>query len=140
MKKINLNIFVALFAAVVMICVLSGCRKASDNGKLDGQWQIMKIENVATGEEMVPPVRKYICLNLHVVQLTGNGQAFGNMHYDKDKGIINWDFPKLKTEDEIATLQSWGLYSNPVTLEVVKLDGSQMVLKTPETVITCRRF
>lgn len=141
MKRIKLKIFATLFAFLVIIFSLSGCRKASDNGKLDGQWQIMTIENVETGETVAPSDPVYICMSLHIVQLTNDKvQETGNMQYLKDENTIVCDFPYLNADEEIQRLQKWGLYSNPITLQVLKLDGSSLILKNPETIITCRRF
>lgn len=142
MKIVKGKIFICLMTAFVVICALSGCRKVSHNGKLDGQWQIMKIENLETSEEIVPENRMYICFNLHVVQLTsvGFGNASGNMQYDKKAGILNWDFPYNTDESGLNRLSKWGIYTNPVRLEVLKINGSTLILKTPETIITCRRF
>lgn len=142
MKNIKRSIFIYVISVLFIICA-SGCRKASHNGKLDGQWQIMKIENLETSEEKVPEGRRYICLNLHVVQLEGmdvSKQAVGNMAYDKDAGIINWDFPYNTAGDDLKRLEKWGIYTNPVEIKVLKVDGSALVLRTPETIITCRRF
>lgn len=39
--------------AVLLVLIVSACRKTSINGDLDGRWQIMKIE-YASGEEETP--------------------------------------------------------------------------------------
>ncbi len=142
MKSILNNIYITFLATVLMTGILCGCRKASHNGKLDGQWQIMKIENLLTSEEKAPENRIYICMNLHVVQLSQVGGVVysGNMQYDKDAGRLSWDFPYNKTEDSVKALNEWGIYTNPVTLSVESVTGSTLVLRTPESIITCRRF
>ena len=127
---------------VSSLFILGSCRKASDNGKLDGQWQIMGIETLDDAKSFVPEKRLYICLNLHVVQLTtaGGVGVSGNMRYEKGTGEIDWDFPYHETETGKSALRQWGVYSNPVTFHVVKLDGKSLVLKSDKSVITCRRF
>ena len=102
----------------------------------------MSIETLDNGEVNVPNKQLYICLNLHVVQLSYRGgiQVSGNMQYDKAGGEIHWDFPYHETAAQINSLREWGIYSNPVTFHVVKLDGKSMVLKSDKTVVTCRRF
>lgn len=141
-QKDIFRIFLIGLTAIAGVLMMGSCRKASDNGKLDGQWQIMQIETLDDDQVRVPQRRVYICLNLHVVQLSSVGgiSASGNMKYDKASGELNWDFPYHVTPQEISSLSEWGIYSNPVTLHVVKLDGKSMVLKSDKSVITCRRF
>lgn len=142
MKGIKRNNIVFFSLGLVLgLIILVGCRKASDNGKIDGQWQIMGIENLETGKTTVPYPRRYIAINLHVVQLTDikGVQYSGNMRYDKTGETLYWDFPWNKPERDPA-LESWGIYTNPVEAHILKLDNKSLVLKTPQTVIICRRF
>ena len=127
-----------IFTLAVALLSLPSCNKASHNGKLDGQWQIMSIEEVSTGEVSVPANQSYICINLHIIQLTGNGIMSGNMSYDKKGGTLSCDFPYVKPENVNNQLGRYGIFSNPVTLDIVKLDGKALVLKTDRTFITCR--
>lgn len=144
MKNIKGNIFIFLTSVLLITVSFCGCRKVSHNGKLDGQWQIMKIENLETGAIEVPETRAYICLNLHVVQLTllggENTSTGGNMRYDKDAGEIYWDFPYNTEGDTFKELATWGIYENPVTLKILKINNKSLILKTPQTIINCRRF
>lgn len=141
MKKIR---YIAAMAMMAVIMVaMSGCRKWSDNGKLDGQWQIMSIENVATGDVSVPVPTHYYCMNLHVVNLTpaiNNDIITGNMHYDKNASTVAMDFPYCKTPEQIAQLNRWGIYSNEVSFNILELDGKKLVLRSSDSVITFRRF
>lgn len=128
---------------VLAICVTAtSCRKASDNGKLDGQWQIMSIEELPSGEIKTLDQQLYICLNLHVMHLTNNEGVCcsGNMTYDKSGGKLSCDFPYDTTSESIKGLRQWGIYSNPVNFEVVELNGKKLVLKSDASIITCRRF
>ena len=133
--------YIALIVTVAtaLFCGVS-CNKASHNGKLDGQWQIMSIEESATGKVTSPVRNSYICINLHIIQLTGNGMTTGKMTYDKKAATLYCDFPYVKPEQVESLLGGFGLPSNPVTLDIVKLDGKSLVLRTDKTIITCRRF
>lgn len=145
MKKIT-TILLPAICAVTILLSLSSCRKASINGKLDAQWQIMKIEHLADGTVETPELRSYINLNLHVVNLRyvrneSAGMVYsGNMHYDKDKSTLTMDFPYNKDSDKLKALQQWGIYTNPIVFDIMKLDNKQLVLKSPETIVTCRRY
>lgn len=141
MKK---SVYIAATAVMLVTVVcLAGCRKRSDNGKLDGQWQIMSIEKLATNEVAVPSPNHYYCINLHVVNLTpavNNDIITGNMHYDKNAATVSMDFPYCDTPDKIALLAQWGIYSDKVTFSITTLDGKKLVLKSSDAVITFRRF
>lgn len=126
-------------AILISASLLGGCRKASDNGKLDAQWQIMKIENTADGTVSIPAESRYICFNLHVVNLFP-GHYAGNLRYDKDESRITLDFPYDTDASGLAALAEFGIPSNPVTFDILKLDGKELVLRAPGSVITCRRF
>ncbi|MDE6717972.1 MAG: lipocalin-like domain-containing protein [Muribaculaceae bacterium] len=133
-----------IFSAVILfaaVCAISSCRVASHNGKLDGQWQIMSIEETATGLSAAPETRSYLCFYLHILQAYGpTYRLTANMTYDKEEEVLTADFPYISQGDVDKNLKPYGICSNPVTIEVVKADSKELVLRTPETVITCRRF
>lgn len=130
-----------MFVLAAMCClVFAGCQKSPINGKLDGQWQVMSI--VPEPAPQVAFGRKYYCFSLHVVQLTEAGfQAWtaGNMAYSGNK--LTMEFPYAETSQHIRNvLLDYGITSNPVTFDVVKLDSKQLVLSNASTTITLRRF
>ncbi len=139
--------FIIIVCGVAAMLSLSSCRKAPINGKLDAQWQIMKIEHLGEDTEWIPTQRSYIDINLHVVNLRnvtqdeqGGAVIAGNLNYDKNGATVTMDFPYNTEGEKLQALQSWGIYSNPVVFHIVKLDGKQLILKSSETVVTCRRY
>lgn len=146
MKKISAIYFAGVCLAIIILAA-GGCRKMPINGKLDGQWQIMKIENLQDGSDVTSVYRSYIDISLHVVNLrnvsldeSAGSVISGNMKYDKGGNTLYMDFPYNTEGSKLDQLQLWGIYSNPVTFDIVKLDGKQLILKSPETLITCRRY
>ena len=137
MKK-TAYIFVTLCALAILMAFPS-CRKASHNGKLDAQWQIMRIENHEDGTSAVPDEREYICINLHVVNLFPANIA-GNMNYDKDAATVTMDFPYNRDETGMKALAPYGILSNPVVFRITELDGKQLVLSSESATVICRRF
>lgn len=135
-----------MIAAVILTAGLSSCRKMSHNGKLDGFWQVQTVENTATGEVSSPYPKHYYCLNLHVVNLKVTditATISGNMQYDKDASTVYMDFrsfPYVTEEENESALEEFGVYEKQVTFEIVKLDGKEMVLKSPQSVVRLRRF
>lgn len=122
----------------------ASCRKMSHNDGLDGQWQITSIEDKETGTVEAVSEQLYYCINLHVIQLTTYGGTLysGNLHYDKIRQELTFDFPYQA--DQIAQgdnpLVRFGIHTNPVTFRVVEKTSKRLVLSSPETVITFRRF
>ena len=147
MKNIRFNIFLGAVIAVLLMTAFGSCRKAPINGKLDGQWQIKSVEWLEDGSDISPLLRSYIDINLHVMQLRNvsmsesAGSVYsGNMVYDKSASTITVHFPYNLEGTPLLALQAWGIYTNPVTFEIIKLDGKQLILKTPQTLVTCRRY
>lgn len=136
-----LKYILSLVVAIAAICAISSCRVASHNGKLDGQWQIMSIEDTATGISSEPETRSYLCFYLHILQAYGpTYRLTANMTYDKETETGTADFPYIPAADVEKNLKPYGICTNPVAFEVLKVDGKELVLRTPETIITCRRF
>lgn len=137
---------IALLFGIISLISLPSCRKTPINGKLDAQWQIMKIEYLEDAEEWTPEQRRYIDINLHVVNLrsvseneSSGAVIAGNLNYDKGTSTVTMDFP-YNTGNSVFALQSWGIYSNPVFFHIIKLDGKELILKSSETIVTCRRY
>ncbi|MDE7413348.1 MAG: lipocalin-like domain-containing protein [Muribaculaceae bacterium] len=133
LKSIVLTLILATF--------FTGCNKVSHNGSIDGHWQIMNIEELSTGDHTTVTDQRYIGIQLHVMQLIGPGVSVAaNMTYDKNDATISCDFPYLPQDQVESKLAPFGIRSNPVTFEVVESNRSTLVLRTSETIITCRRF
>lgn len=132
------KIIIIMLAAVAAIA-LASCRRASDNGKLDGHWQIREIHNIATGESEYP-VDRFISVQLELMQLQNPGQSgdlTGVISYHKGDTDISVDFRNNPTE---ARLALFGFSGNPATLHIDRLDSKNLVLRSPVAVITCKKF
>lgn len=141
MKNIFRKIFLAAIIAITSIALLESCRKAPINGKLDGQWQIMSINSVDDDTQLLPEnALRYVCINLHVIQLTGGGTVSGNMHYDKSEQFINCDFPYNTEGLTFSRLENYGIYENPAKLEILTLTSSKLVYKSSGAIVTCRKY
>lgn len=133
--------------AMVLICttLLSGCRQWPINGKLDGQWQIMTIENRHTGEITTPEPRQYICFNLHVCNLweyDGINKPAAELTYSKGDDSLSLRFSENNVTGikNITILPKWGIYNLNVKFNILELDGKSLVLESDDSVLRCRRF
>lgn len=136
--------FCLLLSLTLLMISFAGCRKVSHNGAIDGNWQILTIENRSTGDIETVEGPRFYAIGLHVVNLTygytQGGSKTANMVYDKENATITLDFPYADLNSEPGALTPWGIYTNPVTLTVLTANSSTLVMQTPETIITCRKF
>ncbi len=137
MKK-QLYILIALLGLV--LATLSGCRRASHNGKLDGLWRVDTIEYVQPDgtTTVTNPTDLFYGVNLELFQIDTPGPTYtGEISYDKGGSTLGVRFTGNPGSTELL---SYGVPSNPVMFDIVKLDSKHLVLKTNTTVVTCRRY
>ncbi len=141
MKK-TLNILL-LILSIALAATLQSCDKHNINGDLDGMWQVMSVtvkEDGATVREFVPDQR-YLCFQLHVCQLRSYGgqvEPSANLIYNGK--TLTLDFPESEFGDRLPRLALWGIYSLRTTYTVETLTSSTLVLDSPTTRLTCRKF
>lgn len=126
-------------AILIMIAVAAtaSCRKVSDNGELDGMWQVTAIE--CDGNSVKPEEGLYYCFNLHTFNLQrGSRLTTANMSYDGRRVVL--DFPYATTDSAMAQLAQCGICHNPEEFVVEALDGRLMVLNCGVQRIRLRRF
>lgn len=127
------------FLAILM-ATLPSCRRASDNGLLDGLWRIDHIDYFpADGpESTADPSGFLIAIQLELLQLDNqNPVATAIMSYSKDERTIGLRFPE---NPEPELLRKFGIMDNPCVLKIVSLSSSSLVLESPSSRIKCTRF
>lgn len=121
-------------ALIIVLLALSSCYKVSHNGDLDGMWRVISIESVETGKESHPD-QIFYCFDLSIAQLTrGYIVATANMVYHYPE--IKLDFPNQRPE----VLADWGIYATYVEFEILKLNGSSLVIKSDDSIVTMTKF
>lgn len=128
-----------LFVFLSITGFFAGCQKASINGYLDGRWQIIEFEENGKAEN-IKDQQLYYNFNLHVVSLSTYGEYYtdGNMLF-KDN-ILWMDFPYLQTPEGELLLTRYGIYSNPVEFDIIKLTKETLIMKNGGLIITLRKF
>ena len=132
MKYLNRYTVFAVFLTAIVL--MTGCRKRSINGDLDGQWQIMEI-TLADGT-VENPEQYYYWLYLHTVNLTNVKGAMitGNMEYGGN--TLTLKFPT----NEASSMLRWGIDAKETTFEVKHLSHSGMTLHSDYATIEFRKF
>ena len=124
MNRKNIVRSILTVACAVLLIVAGSCRRASHNGAIDGNWKILTIETLATGEvEDLSGVNRFIAINLELMQLRG-------------VSLLTGDFPNT----DVKALSVYGIDENPVTFTVEKANSNRLQLRTSTKLITCRRF
>lgn len=133
--KQTIKHFILIATVILTVSLLTGCRKGGINGDLDGQWRIITIENLATGE-ISEPTNLFYCIYLHTVNLSSPSvAATANMTYSGK--TLKLDFPTVK---DAASLNKWGIYSTETTFNIERLDSSHLTLASENARITLRKF
>lgn len=138
----------------VMLLVLAGCeRKWPMNGALDGQWQLLTVENREDGtvtdrkEEQL--FYRFQLQLLMITDLGGNGYGtyIGRMTYDqKAQTVETWEMNVRNNEGDSGRpataeqLEPFGMTSGQTRFRVVEANRKRLVLETEEQRLTFRKF
>ncbi len=119
------------------------CRRATNNGKIDGNWRIETMEDVATGE-VSHPVNFFLAIQLEMAQFreesaAGGPQLNALISYTKGADEIGMEFPE-GAGNYNSYLETFRMPSRNVTFRILKLDCSKLVLESPTTIYRCSRF
>lgn len=138
----------------VLLLVLAGCeRKWPMNGALDGQWQLLTVENREDGtmtdrkEEQL--FYRFQLQLLMITDLGGNGYGtyIGRMTYDqKAQTVETWEMNVRDNQGDSGKpataeqLEPFGMTSGQTRFRVVEADRKRLVLETEERRLTFRKF
>lgn len=139
--------FYKIFAIVLFTAtglLLSGCRDCPTNGKLDNQWQIMKIEY--QDGSVKEPSGFYYCFYRDIVQLTTGG-VVATANLTEEGSTLTMEFPY----NTAAQLTPWGLtvaegeptnVNGPVyVVNIDHLSDRTLHMTTSQGVrISCRKY
>lgn len=135
-----------LFAASVCVCLAAvfcpSCTdKAPEHPDLEGFWKEERIEDVSTGASEECD-RLYWAFQLGVSQLNDYGSEGGEMlicRYEYDEGKATLRMHDFRPAGE-EYLKVFGIPSEEVTFEVVRLDGDHMLLRSGNSMLYFKSF
>ena len=131
-----------LLSAVVMMTLLIGCEiHGSDNGALDGFWQLTEMTVWENGEQTGPTDMRESGIYWGV---QGNLLRIGSTYFDFEYSghtLRIWNPYRGDTYVEDASeLKRYGLYSLEENFTVEQLTGSEMTLKTELVKLSFRKY
>ena len=147
----------ALYTAIIAITALlatTSCRRANHDGKLDGNWRVESVENLSTGETVVPD-EVFIAIQCELLQFrryAGGKTAHitGVIDYSRKEHTLAVDFPYDVRHS--ASALNYYLFTDyteadladrkgvSVTFDVEKVNSKSLVLRSPYALYRCRRF
>lgn len=147
MKKMIITLCLAF-----IVMILSSCGdflETSDNGKLDGLWQLTRIDTLGTGGSLdVTSDRKYLAVQAGFLEVRDADMAERYMFrfsYDGDQLVLS--DARLNDRSlgdpevaDVGVLMPYGINRLSVTFKVEKLTGSRLVLVSSTLRLIYRKF
>lgn len=147
-----------LCSLIVCLCTLLSCtEKAPINGDLDGNWQLLRMVDNGTGEE-VSCNRMYWAIQLWVAELNDRGEGksrkfIARFVYDEAKQqvymkdfnsnggqLVNEVADEKERLKRLKELARYGITSTEAVFDVVQADGNRLILRSAEKTLHFRKF
>ena len=121
----------------------------SDNGALDGYWQLARIDTIGGGGQDMVTSRIFWSVQLHLLQLSdqsGNNRTYLLRFKQDDTHLRVYD-PYLsarnegdKPLDDATVLQPYGIQSLDERFEILQLDNKHLSLRSSLLELTFNRY
>lgn len=149
MKRTHL-LHLYIFLSLLMLTV--SCDKWPENGDLDGQWQLMSMEQ---GDVRTDTKAQHIywCVQLDLIQLNGEDTYYAHFqHTGNTLSLKHLSFPakyesatddnlRLTAEEVSTLLPPYGIKQFDPVFIVVRLNSSTLILRSEDgTILRFRKF
>ena len=121
----------------------------SDNGKLDGYWQLARVDTIGGGGCDMVSSRIFWSVQLHLLQLSdhsGRNSTYLLRFNQSDTHLRVYE-PYLSARNEgdqplsdAVVLQPYGIQSLDETFEIVRLDNNSLELESSLLLLTFNRY
>ncbi len=121
----------------------------SDNGRLDGYWQLARIDTIGGGSRNMVSSRMFWSVQLHLLQLSdhGSGHRTYLLRFQQDDHYLRVYDPYLSARDvgdqpldDPTVLQPYGIQSLDETFEILRLDINKLSLRSSLLELTFNRY
>lgn len=145
MKKIMM-----MFALVVGMMATVACSKwveGSENGKLDGNWQLVAVDTIGGNTKDMQAERRFLAVQGSILQLNdANSGATYIFRFDYSDGKLSLSDARGNDREngdpvlsDASPLMPFGINALTETFDIA-LDGSRMTLTGDHLVLHFRRF
>ena len=142
---------IALFTMALVLTASCDMKiEGSDNGDLDGFWNLTQVDSTATGVTVeVHDLRLFWSVQHKLLQLQDFQEQNPTclLRFEKNGQQLTLSSPFLYNRDEgdqpvedISVLAPYGINAMPETFQIQKLNGSKMILKTDIVTLYFTRF
>ena len=143
MKKILI-----LFAAVVMMALGSCTLDASDNGDLDGNWQLMRVDTIGGGSKDTKNWQIFYAVQFRLIAVNAYsypypaGKGGFIFHFDHTADSLKLSSAAADGSNmyDLKTIEPFGLTSLNEHFKVQLLNSDNMVLESKKLRLTFRKF
>ena len=140
------NIIYILSVALSLLVFQSCEFEASDNGNLDGNWQLMQIDTLATGgRNDVKNQQLFYSVQVRLLCLKGyDGSTSSDLYFHFEHTA---DSLKLKPASSdghvmyhVSSLRPYGINKELESFKVMLLNSDKMQLRSDSLLLTFRKF
>lgn len=137
-----------IYISIMILSVLSGCKKAPVNSDVEGFWRVKEITVLSTGETGYYTEMFYSITRM-VTEVRGNGAAYisRTAYRDNETKLVLTDFMvRAGTADSgekapVEGLRNYGINSQSETVfDIVKCDGRKMTLQSDYSRLELEKF
>ena len=124
-----------LTTCLALSFILVACTTPPNNGKLDGQWQVMDITRISDGN-VAKPKQMYYAFGQKITSLrqVGHNSVIGNMHFVGDSIRIDLPYANAQTADRFGMDSVYTVFAvDDLTKEALVMHGKKYSLR-------CRKF
>lgn len=142
--KQNITYIVALF---IMLVSFQSCEfEASDNGDLDGNWQLLQVDTIATGGSCNVKERQlFYAVQVRLLCLSAyNTDAESNLFFHFEHTA---DSLKLKSASNdghvmypVSMLRPYGINKEQEAFKIMLLNSDRMQLRSDSLLLSFRKF
>jgi len=137
-----ITILILFFFACIGSCTL----ETSDNGDLDGNWQLMSIDSIGNGKTAdMKDYRIFYAVQFRLINVKAyNYSSYGDYYFHfeqtKDSLVLNATQGDSGTEYKISDLRKFGLNSENEKFRIITLNSDKMILRSSLLNLYFRKF
>ena len=137
---------------IASILTIASCDiRTSDNGDLDGYWQLRRVDTLTTGGscDMRDSLR-FWSFQVHLLHVRDNRDisihpVFMRFNISDEKMTLSNPIIDLRDSSDLVlkdyeVLKRWGINDMPETMRIIKLNGSTMVLENRLLRLNFRKY
>lgn len=136
-----------ILSVVVALLVFQSCElETSDNGDLDGNWQLMQVDTIATGGSCNVKERQlFYAVQVRLLCLSAyNSDAESNMYFHFEHTADSLKLQSASNDGHamypVSALRPYGINKEQEAFKIMLLNSNRMQLRSDSLLLTFRKF